>query len=254
MTAVDELGVALVTGAASGIGKACVLQLLSEGYAVAAFDRDQDGLDRLDSECDAVTIRVDARDSEAIQSACADIDRRFGRVDALVAAAGVSVQGKVGEMDSHEWTEAVSGSLTSTWSTCRAALPLLQRQSSSCLVTFGSILGRHAMGGYGAYGAAKAGVEALTRSVAVEYGDSGVRAVCVVAGAIDTPMMWQEVSKDEISQIRNEAEKEIPLGRLGLPEEIARLVAFVVSPACLFLNGTSIVVDGGVLARSPSRF
>lgn len=256
MASVADPGVAAVTGAASGIGKACVLQLLSEGYAVVALDRDLDGLHRLRTQCgtSVATSEVDVRDSEAIQAACDEVDGQFGRLDALVAAAGVSVQEMVGAMDSREWEEVVGGSLTGTWSTCRAALPLLERQSSSCLVTFGSVLGRHALSGYGAYGAAKAGVEAMTRSIAVEYADSGVRAVCVVPGAIDTPMMWQGVPRDEVPEVRNEVEEEIPLGRLGSPQEIARLVAFVLSDACGFLNGTSIVVDGGVLARSPSRF
>jgi NAD(P)-dependent dehydrogenase (short-subunit alcohol dehydrogenase family) len=118
------------------------------------------------------------------------------------------------------------------------------------IVTFGSVIGRTAITGFAAYGAAKGGIEALTRALAVDYAAEGIRVNCVVPGSTDTPMMWFGVEAQDLAALRAQVVAEQPLGRIADPVEIARVVAFLASDEASIMTGATVVADGGVTARA----
>ena len=125
----------------------------------------------------------------------------------------------------------VDTNLKGTFLVCRAALPVLRSSGGGAIVTTGSVLGRVAMPGVTAYGAAKAGIEGLTRAMAIDYAAEGIRVNCVVPGLTDTPLVWSDVPADDSTQTRALAASEVPLGRMAAPEEIARVIVFLCSDA-----------------------
>ena len=243
-----------VTGAASGIGRAVAELFLERGWAVAALDLD----DRLAARLTApmgtprLTHHVhDVSDAAAVAQAFATIDAEHGGLRALVAAAAIDGPGPIGAIDVRDWDHCIAVALRGTMLCAQAAAPLMR--GGGAIVTFGSILGRATHFNGGAYEAAKAGIEALTRSLAVDLARDGIRANCIVPGPIDTPMMWHAYPAERIPQVRRELSEDIPLGRIGEPADVARAVWFLASDEAAFVTGTQMVVDGGVLARIASR-
>jgi NAD(P)-dependent dehydrogenase (short-subunit alcohol dehydrogenase family) len=244
--------VAIVTGAASGIGRATALLFVEHGQQVVAVDRDCEGVHR--TAAVAATDRLlahvaDVTDPAAVEGMVRATVDRFGRVDVLVAAAAVSRSGPADRLQEQDWNAVVDVSLKGTWLCCRAVLPELRRSGGGAIVTFGSVIGRAAIAGTGAYAAAKAGIEALTRVLAVDHAHEGIRANSLVPGSTDTPMMWAGLREDEIPAVRSQVESEVPMRRLADPSEIARAVYFLASNEASFITGASLVVDGGTLAK-----
>ncbi|MGH2637620.1 MAG: SDR family NAD(P)-dependent oxidoreductase, partial [Actinomycetota bacterium] len=167
----------------------------------------------------------------------------LGGLDAVVNAAAIDTSWKpVGELPVEEWDLAIAVNLSGTFYVCRAALPHLEE--GSAIVNFTSVAGVRAWAEDAAYNASKAGVELLTRTVAVEYGPRGVRANCVAPGVIDAGMTDLVVDPDG----RQELVAKHPLGRLGLAEEVAEAVVWLASDRSSFTTGTTLTVDGGFLA------
>jgi 2-deoxy-D-gluconate 3-dehydrogenase len=144
----------------------------------------------------------------------------------------------------------IDTSLKGTYMLCKSAVPALRRSGGGAIVTIGSVLGRVSLLSATAYSAAKAGVEALTRTMALDYAGDGIRANCVLPGATDTPLAWQGLSEEETATVREEVAREIPLGRVGQPREIAQVILFLASDAASFMTGAGVPVDGGLLAKS----
>jgi NAD(P)-dependent dehydrogenase (short-subunit alcohol dehydrogenase family) len=244
--------VALVTGAASGIGRATALGFARSGYAVVACDRDGSGLsetvaglaaDVVEAVEGDVTVEADvARMVEAASG-------RFGSLDAVACVAGIEVDHPVDVLTPEQWDAVVDTNLKGTFLVCRAALPVIRQGGGGAIVTTGSVLGRVAVHGATAYGAAKAGLEGLTRAMAIDHAREGVRVNCVVPGFTDTPLVWRSVAPEQLATVRAEAAEEVPLGRIADPSEIASVIVFLCSDAASFVTGASVVVDGGALAR-----
>ena len=244
----------MVTGAGSGIGRATACLLAERGYAVAALDRDAPGL--------AETVRaapagggisshtVDVTDGAAVRAAIDAAAARFGGLDVLVAAAAVGLPGAIDEQPERDWHTTVDSILDGTYQCARAAIPHLRARGGGAIVTFGSVIGRTAIRGFTAYGAAKGGVEALTRGLATDHAVDRIRVNCVVPGSTDTPMMWFGVPPEDLDETRRQVLAEAPLGRIAEPREIAYAVAWLASDEAAFVTGTSLVVDGGVTARA----
>jgi NAD(P)-dependent dehydrogenase (short-subunit alcohol dehydrogenase family) len=239
----------LVTGAASGIGRATALQLLAAGSAVAALDRDEVGLRALTEEAAAGPGRVwstgvDVADASAMGKAVrAGIDA-LGALDGVATCAGIAAREDtrpLAEVDFDTFTRLVSINLSGTFLAIKHALPALV-ESQGAIVTVASLAGLLGNGMGSGYTASKGGVIALTRLVAAQYGPSGVRANCVCPGPIDTPMTMGAWSSEG-------AQKHIrathPLGRVGLPEEIAAVICFLLSSDASYQTGTIIPIDGG---------
>ena len=236
---------ALVTGASGGLGRAVALAFSREGARLALLARDRERLAALRTELgeEATIVAADVGSWSEVERAVGEAAAALGGLDAVVNAAAIDTSWRpVGELPVEEWDLAMAINLSGTFYVCRAALPHLEEGSS--IVNFTSVAGVRAWAEDAAYNASKAGVELLTRTIAVEYGPRGVRANCVAPGVIDAGMTDLVVDAGE----RQELVAKHPLGRLGLAEEVAEAVVWLASDRSSFTTGTTLTVDGGFLA------
>ncbi len=239
---------ALITGAAGGIGSAIASAFVREGAGIAAVGRNWAALDELCSTLPsdrAFPVPADVSDSDAADAAVTHAAELLGGLDAVVNAASVDCEWQpVGEMPIESWDTTVAINLSGTFYVCRAALPLLVASRGGSIVNVTSVAGHRAWALDSAYNASKAGVEMLTRTIAVEYGAQGVRANCLAPGVIDAGMTDSVTSPDD----RRELVALHPMGRMGSAEEVAEAAVWLCSAAS-FTTGTTVAVDGGFLAR-----
>jgi 3-oxoacyl-[acyl-carrier protein] reductase len=237
--------VALITGAARGIGLACAKALYGAGAEVVLADI------AFGAECAAflqeaeaaggraAALSLDITDSAAVAGAFAELGKQAGRLDILVNNAGRRVDALALAMKDEQWRQALAVNLDGVFYCCRAALKLM-RQGGGSIVNVSSVAAFAGSVGQANYAAAKAGVLGLTRSLALEYGSRGIRVNCVVPGVIETAM-----TGDLKPEFREELLSRIPLRRLGQPEEVARAVLFLASPAASYITGACLHVNGG---------
>jgi NAD(P)-dependent dehydrogenase (short-subunit alcohol dehydrogenase family) len=230
--------VALVTGAASGIGEACVVRLTDEGAVVVG----------LDVEGGVANVRVDVRDEEAVARAVGDVMAVHGRLDIVVNAAGVAGGGPVHQLGAAEWDRVLDVNLKGTYLVCKHALGAMVGQRSGNIVNIASIEGIEGTEGGSAYNASKGGVVLLTKNMAIDYGRMGIRVNCICPGFIDTPMLRSVMDLDVMAQVRDRYREAHMLGRFGRPEEIASAALFLASDDASFVTGHALVVDGGFTA------
>ncbi len=245
--------VIMVTGAASGLGRAAATRLAQGGAALALADRDAAGLDTLtaDLKADILALPFDVGNEEAWPDAMARIAARWGRLDALVNAAGIShPRGPVEALDTPTWCHVLNVNLEGSFLGCKHAV-LAMRETGGAIVNIASILAEVADGGLPAYCASKGGVVQLTRSVALHCGTRGYRIRCnaVSPGYIDTPMNAAFDGTSPESRTRRTAMEALhPLGRFGTPGEIAELICFLVGDGASFATGAVFTADGGYTA------
>lgn len=230
-----EAKTAIVTGAASGLGRAIVARLQSQGWRVAGIDRGGAVGD--------ITSEVDVTDIEQIETAVEAIAATFGRVDGLAHCAGVFRNQllPVHLIGDDTWTETIGTNLTGSFNVARATLPHLMA-SRGALVLISSTAADHSQPGGAAYAASKAGVRALVRSIALEYAGHGVRACSVSPGYMRTGMTAKVLARADILK---SIEASVPLGRVSDPAEVANVAAFLLSDEASFLTGEDVTVDGG---------
>jgi len=246
--------VALVTGAASGIGLATARLLAERGYRVVAGDvRGERGGAALAGLPDVATLTMDVRSPHDAARAVALAEEQFGGLDAVAHVAGVDISRPVDLLTEEQWDLVVDTNLKGTYLVCAAAIPALRRRGGGAIVTTGSVLGRVSMPGEGAYGASKAGIEALTRAMALDYAREGIRVNCVAPGSTDTPLMWGDTLPIHLADLKARAAAEVPIGRVALPVEIARVIAFLLSDDASFVTGATVVADGGELTKAAVR-
>jgi 3-oxoacyl-[acyl-carrier protein] reductase len=244
--------VAIVTGAASGMGEATARVFADDGARVAVTDLRQEDAERVASSIragggDAQAFAMDVSDPEAIKRVIVQIAEQLGGVDILVNNAGISVKATITDDDYDErWAMGLAILLTAHQRTIRAALPYLRRSPSPRIVNIASTEALGATLGHSAYAAAKAGVTGLTRSLALEFGRIGITVNCVCPGPISTAMT--SAIPDE--QKTMYAKRRTALGRYGAPEEVAHVTLSLCLPASSFLTGVTIPVDGGLMARN----
>lgn len=240
--------VAVVTGAASGIGEAAAIRLASEGARVACLDVNASGARQTAegiaaSGGNAVDYACDVSDSGQVEAAVQSILQEFGDPNVVCNIAGVVSQAPIEELTLEEWRRVLDINLTGTFIVCRAFLPALVR-TRGCIVNTGSRLGVNGRPHRAAYGASKAGVHLLTKSLALEFADRGVRVNAVLPGATRTGIAraaWERSPS---------ASRAVPHSPLGMaePEEIAAAIAFIASDEMRFMTGSIVPVDGGVTA------
>ncbi len=245
---------ALVTGAASGIGLACVERLLSEGAAVVGFDvtRPTRAL-AVGSAPPAGFAAGDVRDEAAVAAVVRAAVEEHGRLDAVVNAAGVAGGGPVHLIDETEWRRVIDVNLTGTYLVAKHAVGQMLAQDRrdgerGAIVNIASIEGLEGTAGGSAYNASKGGVVLLTKNMAIDYGRQGIRVNAICPGFIATPMYESVFAQPGMNVVADAITHEHKLGRLGRAEEIAAVAAFLVSADASFVSGVALPVDGGYTA------
>ncbi len=254
----------LVTGASRGIGQATALAVARAGAKVALVSRGHDTGEQARQQVEAVGaeaihVAADVREPSAVASMVAQVVERWGRLDAAVnnAAGGLGMGKPVADFSEEEFDAAITDGLRSVWLGMRAQI----RQMTAQQPTGGSIVNVSSVNGLGGvptaalYAAAKAGVLALTKSAAMEYVTAGLRINAVVPGAFRTPMLEGAMeraagSPERVPEVEAQYRSHIPAGRIGDPDEVASLIAWLCSPASSYCVGGSFVVDGGVTAHA----
>jgi meso-butanediol dehydrogenase / (S,S)-butanediol dehydrogenase / diacetyl reductase len=243
--------VAIVSGGGTGIGAATAAMFAREGASVAITGRRPEPLDEVARQTGGLPLPGDTAARDDVEAAVAATVERFGSLDVVVANAGIGLGGAVAEVTDTNWTRTLDVNLTGAMLLVRSALPHLVRRGGGAIVLVSSVSGMVSGPRSAAYEVSKAGMLALTRSVAVDYGPLGVRCNAVCPGWIRTPMgdravdeiaEEQGVSLEDAYVLVNEP---VPLRRAGTPEEVAACCAFLASHEASYVNGAALVVDGG---------
>lgn len=249
---------AVVTGAGSGIGKATAMRLVGAGAAVALFDIDRAAIEEVADLIraaggTATAVTTDVGDDDAVRSAVATAAEDLGGLDTIAACAGIAHPGSTHQMPFAAWETMLRVNLTGVFSTLRHGIPHLIDAGGGSIVTIGSVGSLVAAGQAAAYDASKGGVLQLTRAVAVEYVDHGIRANCVCPGKTKTSLAANSrkvtAGFDSSGSIRPAADRiDVPMPWFADPDLVATAVAFLVSDQAAFITGIAMPVDGGYTA------
>ncbi len=239
--------VAIVTGAARGIGKAVALKLASEGANIAFTDLkiDENGL-ATQAELETLGVKAkgyasNAANFEETHNVVAEIVKDFGRIDILVNNAGITKDGLMMRMSESQWDAVLNVNLKSAFNFIHACSPIMMKQRSGSIINMASVVGVHGNAGQCNYASSKAGMIALAKSIAQELGSRGIRANAIAPGFIITDM-----TAALPENVREEWCKKIPLRRGGTPEDVANIALFLASDLSAYVSGQVIQVDGGM--------
>ena len=239
--------VAFVTGASQGIGRACALKLAAEGAAVALAARNQDKLNELVNEITAATgkaaaFALDVTDEEQIKSTIKAAIAQFGKIDILVNNAGITRDQLLIRMKRSDWDAVLQTNLTSAYLCSQAVASPMLRQRWGRIINITSVFGQMGQAGQANYAASKAGLIGMTMAIARELASRNITCNAVAPGFIETPMT------DVLgAEFKENAAKQIPLGRVGSPADVASAVAFLASDEASYITGPVLNVNGGML-------
>jgi len=243
--------VAIITGAAAGIGEATARLFAREGARLVLVDLDGAALSKLIEELEASTIILeivgDVADRDLCRSVLIQTAAQFGHLDILFNNAGITSAGTLVECSETEWDRVLAVNLKSMYLLSRGAVPMMRDQGAGTIINMSSIAGPTGVANRGAYSVSKAGIIGLTKSLAVDFLKDGIRVNCICPGPIDTPLLQRVIAS---AQNREEARKMMlknqPMGRLGTPQEIAAMALFLASDDSRFMTGQAIFMDGGL--------
>ena len=237
---------ALVTGAGTGIGRACAVKLAEEGYSVAVhFNRSEKGAEetvRLIEENGgrAIALRADLRDAEAVKALKNQVISQLGCPDVIVNNAGISRIAQIQDVSENEWDDVLGANLKSVFLVTRSFIPEMIGRGKGSIVNISSMWGQVGASCESVYSASKGGIISFTKALAKELGPSGIRVNCISPGCIRTAMM-EEFSDDVVDELIEET----PLLRLGEPEDVADAVVFLAGEKASFITGQVLGVNGG---------
>jgi len=238
--------IALVTGAAQGIGRDISLGLAADGADVAICDVNLEAAQKTSSEIEgrgrkSLAVKANVASSADVTAMIDQVVEKFGRIDILVNNAGITRDGLILRMKDEDWDLVLSINLKGAFLCTKAALKHMAKQRAGTIINIASIVGAMGNAGQANYVASKAGLIGLTKTIAREYANRNVTANAVAPGFIDTAMT-QALSET----VRQELAKQIPLGRLGSSEDVASAVRFLASPSAAYITGQVIHVNGGM--------
>lgn len=237
--------VALVTGAARGIGLATAKRFLADGWQVALLDINAETLQRAFAEIakpdTTLALECDVSDPQSVAGAFASLVQRFGRLDALVNNAGIAIFGPILQTSFADWSRVLAVNLSGPFLCSQAAAPLMRDNGGGAIVNITSISGLRASTLRVAYGTSKAGLAHLTKQQAVEFASYGVRVNAVAPGPVDTAM----AKAVHTPEIRADYHDHMPLNRYGLEQELAEAIYFLCSDRASYITGQVLAVDGG---------
>ena len=243
--------VALVTGGGSGIGERCVQTFAKNGAKVVVADLDAKNGQRVVNDVkqngvSAAFVEADTSDPQAAEAMVAKVVEEFGQLDFAVNNAGIGgEQAQTGEYSPGGWQKVINVNLNGVFYCMRYEIPQILKQGSGVIVNMASILGAVGFASSPAYVAAKHGVVGLTQTAAIEYSKQGIRVNAIGPGFIKTPLLTKNLDADTMQQIAGLH----PIGRMGEPQEVANLVAFLCSDDASFMTGGYYVVDGAYTAQ-----
>lgn len=247
--------VAIITGAASGIGRATAELFAEEGAKVVLADLNEASGRVVADEIifngsDALFVKTDVRISGDVRQLVAETIAIFGRIDILFNNAGVDVRaGPVQEIDEQVWDDVIRTNLTGSFLCSKYSVPHMISAGGGSIIHNSSLMSDLAFPGSAVYCSSKAGLLGLTKAMAIDLAPYGIRVNVVRPGSVDTPLMWTDVKADDMAEVRRLAQSAQPIGRIGQPREIAEAVLFLASDAASFITGAELVVDGGLGAR-----
>lgn len=247
--------VAIVTGAAMGIGKAAAAALANEGASVTVAD--------INAEVGAQTVqeiesaggkaffqRADVALMADVERLVEETVRRYGKLDILVNNVGLAIAGSVVEISEEDWTRCLNVNLTSMWRGMKCAIPHMIKNGGGSIINVSSVQSLLGFIGWSAYAASKGGINGLTQQSAVEYAPYNIRINAIAPGTIMTPMNERIFAEAEDKQALIDSWNALhPLGRFGQPDEVGRLIAFLASDDSSFITGEIIRVDGGMVVK-----
>jgi 3-oxoacyl-[acyl-carrier protein] reductase len=245
--------VALITGAASGQGRAAAVLFASHGASIAVIDVNDDGAHETVGLVEkeggaAIAVHADVSVADDCARMVSETASAFGRIDVLYNNAAVQMSGRLVECTEADWDRTIATNLTAVFWSCRAAIPVMLGGAGGSIISTASVLGLIGSEGYVAYGAAKAGLVALTRQIAVEYGPK-VRANVIAPGSIDTPRFRKVAEEmDDTEGFLAGLARVIPLQRLGTADDVAGIALFLASDQSAYVSGAVIPADGGLAA------
>jgi len=252
----------VITGGGGGIGRATALLCARRGDRVAILDKNGENAKqaadaaRGEGASGAVGLACDVTDEAQVEQAFALIREQFGEQFGapygIFANAGIDVGGLIHEMPLELWKQILDTNLTGIFLTCKHGLQqMLAAEISGSIVCASSPAGSIAMaaGSSGAYSATKGAISSLVRCMAIDYAKYGIRVNAIVPGATETEFMWNNVAAGDVDTMRGQLSREIPLGRLASAEEPARIVAWLLSDETVYMTGSHVVCDGGILAK-----
>ena len=236
----------LVTGASSGIGEAVVTRLLDEGATVVAADVK----DAVNKDRSVDFVRLDVSLEADWQATKEVIKERHGGLDVLINNAGILRESPIADMPIEEWNSLISVNLTGVFLGCKTMVPMLSQSESPAIVNLASIDALRGSRNHAAYAATKGGVVAMTRALAVELSDRGIRVNAICPGTVRTPMVQQMFSDaDDPVALEETRVSAHPLGRISTTEEQAAAIVFMAGPDANFITGVALSVDGGRAIR-----
>lgn len=246
--------VVVITGGAHGIGAAVASLASEQGYATVLLDRDRAGADEHSETLrakgpDSLSIRCDVTNEHEVRTAFEQAQARFGPLTSLVTSAGIDRGGLVHELEPETWDAVMAVNLRGTFVACREAVRQMVDRGGA-IVCLSSPFALVSADRVAAYASSKAGVCALVRSLAVDYARHGIRVNALLPGPTETELMWANVPSQDVVATRASVNREVPLGRLAHPDEVARAAVWLLSDAASYITGAQLACDGGLLARA----
>tara|TARA_B100001123_G_scaffold409928_1_gene504519 strand:- start:133 stop:897 length:765 start_codon:yes stop_codon:yes gene_type:complete len=247
-------GVALVTGAGSGIARALALQLGAAGAVVAVADVNKKNVvktadDIISAGGASAPFAFDVADPQAVDDAVNTIERDLGPVSRLANVAGIFATAALADISDDQWAEMLSVHVNGTFYLCRRIVPTMVSRRRGAVVNTSSIFALRGQSEASHYAAAKGAIIGFSKSIAREVGDANVRVNVVAPGPVDTPFFARGMSGDELARVREERARVIPLGKIGRPEEVASIMFFFLGEGSNHMTGQVIPVDGGEMMR-----